>query len=436
MTRTTAALLPLLLSAWYPGTPPALPPVTRPTGAAIGGVATTSAPIEASAPVTILASIDGFRPDYLDRGVTPTLKRLAIGGVLADMRSSFPSKTAPQHWTLVTGLRPDRHGVVANNMEDPSRPGETYTINSDDPFWWSEGEPLWVTAHKAGMRTAAMYWPGSTVGVGGIRSKDWPNETIGGVRPDDWQSFSLQMPETNRVDTVIDWLRRPAATRPRLVTLYFDSIDSAGHLHGPDAPEMAQALAKIDGVIARLMAGLAGFGQPANIVIVSDHGMTAVSRDRLVAFDDLLGTGSYRLLDTGAFATVAPNPGQEARVVAILSRPHPHMACWTPDRIPARYLYGRNPRVAAVTCMAAKGWQIRRNRAAANRDGGGDHGFDPFDPEMRAIFIAHGPAFAAGKRLATCENVDVAPLVRRLIGLPADPGLDGTDRTFRGVLAR
>ena len=118
---------------------------------------------EARAPVTILVSIDGFRPDYLDRGITPTLNALAAAGISASMRPSYPSKTFPNHWTLVTGLRPDRTGIVANKMLDASRPGETFTMASDDPFWWNAAEPIWVTAERAGIRTATGFWPGSNV---------------------------------------------------------------------------------------------------------------------------------------------------------------------------------------------------------------------------------------------------------------------------------
>ena len=78
------------------------------------GEAVASAAIEQRDPVTILIAIDGFHPSYLDRGLTPTLSRLAADGVTAPMRPSFPSKTFPNHWTLVTGLVPDHHGIFAN----------------------------------------------------------------------------------------------------------------------------------------------------------------------------------------------------------------------------------------------------------------------------------------------------------------------------------
>ena len=385
---------------------------------------------ETRAPVTILVSIDGFRPDYLDRGVTPVLGRLAADGVRASMRPSFPTKTAPNHWTLVTGLRPDRNGVVANNMEDPRRPGEVFTMSSDDPFWWSEAEPIWVTAERAGVPTATMFWPGSTTAIGGVRSRDWPNTITGGTRPSAWQAYYMHLPERSRVDTLIDWLRRPLPRRPRFLTLYLESLDTAGHIHGPDAAETTRTVGEVDRTIGYLVQELAALGQPANLVIVSDHGMRAVSRRQLVAFDTLLPPASYKLLDDGAFASVSPAPGREAEVARVLTRPHPHMRCWRRGEVPARYAYGRNPRVAAVVCVAQPGWQIRRTPADAKRDGGGDHGFDPADPEMRALFIGHGPAFRPGVTLAPFDNVAVAPLLRDLIGLPQGEGLDGTSAPF------
>ena len=135
--KTAATFLGVMLATAvsgcaYPYTPPALAPITAPVPRTTAAAVPVS---EARAPVTILVSIYGFRPDYLDRGVTPNLNRLRAGGVFASMRPSFPSITFPNHWTLVTGLRPDRSGIVGNKMEDPARPGETFTMASDDPFW-------------------------------------------------------------------------------------------------------------------------------------------------------------------------------------------------------------------------------------------------------------------------------------------------------------
>ncbi|MBM3928797.1 MAG: alkaline phosphatase family protein, partial [Sphingomonadales bacterium] len=193
----------------------------------LGACATTrppavSAPAPSTAevrtPVTILVSIDGFRPDYLDRGITPNLSRLAADGVRAAMRPSFPSKTFPNHWAIVTGLRPDRNGIVSNTMEDPTGTREKFTMATDDPWWWNAAPPLWVDADAAGIRSAAMFWPGSSVAFGGTRQPDWPHDVDGGTRPDDWIPYGQAVDDHQRVDTVIDWLRRPSANRPAFVT--------------------------------------------------------------------------------------------------------------------------------------------------------------------------------------------------------------------------
>jgi len=444
MRKLIGGVMALALGACaYPYTPPALAPIDRPAPAAAGvalptaqaASATATAPVADDAPVTILVSIDGFRPDYLDRGVTPALGALAAGGVTARMRPAFPSKTFPNHWTLVTGLVPDRHGIVANTMEDPTRPGETFTMTTDDPFWWNAAEPIWVTAERAGIRTATMFWPGANVGWGGTRATAWPHDISGATRPQDWAQFNQALTSDQRVDAVIDWLRRPAATRPRFVTLYFDQVDTAGHRFGPDAAQTTAAVAEADRSIARLVAGLRELGRRANLVIVADHGMAAVSLARTIALDRIAAPADYRVEEVGPYAGLYPVAGHEAALAKALLRPHPHLDCWRKGEIPARFHYGRNPRVPPFFCLAETGWTIARTMPTSTNDAGA-HGYDNEDPTMRALFVANGPSFAAGRRIADFDNVDVAPLLRDLLGLPAGRGLDGDDAPFRAVLTR
>lgn len=394
-------------------------PVTGPPPAPAAAL-----PAEARGPVTILVSIDGFKPDYLTRGVTPNLNALAAAGISAPMRPSFPSITFPNHYTLVTGLRPDRHGIVGNRMEDARRPGETFTMQSDSPFWWTEAEPIWITAEKAGIRTATMFWPGSNV-------------DFGGVRPSDWQLYAHDISDRQRVDGIIDWLRRPSDTRPQFLTLYFDAVDSAGHKYGPDAPETTATVARIDQAIGRLREGLAKLGQPANLVIVADHGMAATSAERVVRVDQWLPAGSFTAITDGPYIGLTPAAGHEAKVRAILLRPHDHVACWAKADLPARLHYGANPRVPPFVCLAETGWlALTRAPSADHPPGGGAHGFDVASPDMAALFIASGPAIKPVGVLPGFDNVAVAPLLRDLIGLPAGQGLDGDDAPFGKALVR
>ena len=419
-----AALLALAGCA-YPYTPPALPAATAPPPAAVG---------EQRAPVTILISIDGFRTDYLSRGLTPRLSALAQAGVTGPMLPAFPSKTFPNHWTLVTGLVPDRHGIVANKMEDAGRPGETFTMATDDPFWWNTAEPIWVTAERAGIRTGTVSWPGSNVAWGGTLTKGQNHDQpVGGIRPRDWAQFNIALAGGQRVDTVIDWLRRPAATRPRFVTLYFDTVDTAGHEGGPDSPQVNAALGEVDGWIGQLVDGLTGLGQPANLVIVADHGMAATSSARTIALDQVANPADYRVLETGPYASFYPVPGHAAALARALGRPHPHMTCWPKAAIPARFRYGTNPRIPPWFCLAEIGW-ITVKTAPTKAESGGNHGYDNAAVEMRALFIGSGPVFRAGVKLRPFPNTDVAPLLRDVLGLPVGAGLDGDDAPFRGTL--
>ena len=406
-----------------------------PSSSEVPGKAPASAPrvvAEVRAPVTILISIDGFRPDYLQRGVTPTLSRLAAGGVQAAMRPSFPSKTFPNHYAMVTGLRPDRNGIVANTMEDARRPGETFTMASDDPFWWNEATPIWVEAEKAGIRTATMFWPGANVAVGGTRTG---RNTAGGTRPHDWQQFNQAISATQRVNAVLDWLRRPAAIRPQLMTLYFDTVDTAGHEFGPDDARTTAAIGDVDQAIAMLVAGLAAQGQPANLVIVADHGMAATSDTRVELLSSIANAADYRVVESGPYAALAAVPGHAEALERRLLGRHAHSECWRKSEIPARFHYGRNPRVPAYLCLADTGWLLE-TKAPEKPFSGGTHGYDNADPAMAALFIAHGPAFASGQTLPAFDNVAVHALLRDLIGLPPLTGLDGDDAPFRSVLRR
>jgi predicted AlkP superfamily pyrophosphatase or phosphodiesterase len=406
------------------GAPPALGQPAAPPlpPAASSPVAAPAAPAEAKPPVTILVSIDGFRADYLTRGVTPNLSALAAAGISAAMRPSFPSITFPNHYTIVTGLRPDRSGIVGNRMEDARRPGEVFTMQSDAPFWWTEGEPIWVTAERAGIQTATMFWPGSNV--------DWK-----GVRPHDWVQFNGAISDRQRIDGVIDWLRRPAANRPRLITVYFDEVDHAGHDFGPDAPETTRAVATVDAAIGRLRDGLAELGQPANLVIVADHGMAATSAERVVQLDRLLPKDSFTAIADGPYVGLTPAPGKTARIEKLLLRQHDHFACWRKAELPERLHYGHNDRVPPIVCLAETGWMVLTRPQPADRPvHGGAHGYDNAVPEMRALFLAAGPAIRPLGTLPDFDNVDVAPLLRDLIGLPQDTTLDGNDAPFRAAL--
>ena len=379
----------------------------------------------------MLVSIDGFRPQFLTRGLTPTLAALARDGVVAPegMRASFPTLTFPNHYTLVTGLRPDRHGIVANTFEDPERPGERFRYTSADSnadgSWWSGGEPIWVSAGKAGLRSATLFWPGSEA-------------RIGGRRPDRWAHFDDAFPPERRVDMVLDWMALPREKRPDLVTLYFDQLDHDAHHDGPDSATVDADLRRLDAAIARLIAGLKRqkLWARTNLVLVADHGQAPASRDRVVFIDDWgLPAGAVRQIGGGPFGQYALDGPDADAAERIMVAPHPHVRCWRRRETPAALHYGANPRVARVVCLADMGWEVSNRETAARiaHFSVGEHGWDPAEPLMHALFLAHGPAFRRGYSQPTFENVDIQPLLARLLGVSAPSG-DGSLAALAGAL--
>ncbi|MFM7377679.1 MAG: ectonucleotide pyrophosphatase/phosphodiesterase [Erythrobacter sp.] len=381
---------------------------------------------EAPRPVTVLVGIDGFRADYLERGHTPRLAAMAKVGASGPMRPSFPTKTFPNHFALVTGYRPDRNGIVGNSMIDPRRPGVMFSLGNAsqalDPFWWDEAEPVWITAEKAGLRTATMFWPGSEVATQGRR-------------PSDWMRFDQNVTNVQRVNTLIDWLRRPASIRPAFATIYFDTVDTIGHRFGPDSAEVNEALAEVDARIGELVDGAKALGVAVNWVIVADHGMRATDEGRVIQLDDLIDRASIVAVETGPYAAIEPAVGTDERVGQALLKPHAHMVCERKEDLPPRLHYGRNPRIAAIICIAEAGWTILSGPPAYPVTGGA-HGYDNADPEMLALFIASGPAFAKGETLPVFDNVAVAALLRAVLVLPQDPLADGKLEDVKAALRR
>lgn len=356
----------------------------------------------------VLISIDGFRPDYLGQGATPVMDGLVADGAFGPMRPSFPSVTFPNHYTVVTGLHPDHHGIVGNRFTD-SRLG-VFTMASKESGFWDQAEPIWVSAEKAGVRTGTLFWPGSEV-------------EIDGVRPSRWLPFDQSMPGDARVDRVLAWLDLPADQRPKFETLYFDIVDTAGHRHGPAAPETRAAVAAVDASLGRLVEGLKAKGlyERTLLVLVSDHGMAATSPDRVVWIDEIIDPKALEIGYGGAVLTADPAPGREAEVQQKLIGRHPHMECWNKADVPARLVYGSNPRVARIVCLVETGWLTATRDRPVTRSGGA-HGYDNQAPEMQALFIAHGPGVIPGRRLTDLDSVDVQPFLARMLGIAAPQG--------------
>jgi len=377
----------------------------------------------------VLVSLDGFRYDYARKYNAQNLLALAARGASAPggMIPSYPSVTFPNHYTIVTGLYPEHHGIVANTFSDPARKDSyTYTDpNAVRDGSWYGGTPLWVLAEKQGMRAACLFWPGSEA-------------EIQGKRPSYYLHYDGSFPDEKRVDRVLAWLRLPPELRPHFITLYYVNVDYAGHKHSPDSPEVAEAVAHVDTMIGRLATGLASLHLPVDLMVVSDHGEAAAQKEwtYLDKFTDLT-----HFQVAGNVVTTLLYPDSEAaaeKAYEDLRGASDKFQVYRRANTPAHLHYDANPRSGDPIVVATGPSYIRAHEALSFGDphntDPGQHGYDPsLVPDMKAIFFAAGPDIRAGVAVEPFENVNIYPLITAILGLRAG-SVDGRLSVLRGIL--
>ena len=378
--------------------------------------------------VTILISMDGFRHDYLSHCETPHFDQFIKEGVSAEaLIPAFPTKTFPNHYTLVTGLYPAQHGIITNVMYDTLWK-ETFRIgagsHSTREGKWFEGEPIWVTAEKQDKKAATFFWPGS-------------DAEIQGVRPTYRKVFDPSIPYEARIKQVLAWLQMSKEMRPSLITLYFGQPDKEGHRYGPLTNQVREAVEEMDQYLGMLMNGIRKLAMlsQVNVLIVSDHGMAEISPERCIFLDDYIDIETIDLINWGPFADFFPKT-PVSHVLEKLQGAHPRLKAWHKDSLPEAWQYGKHRRIPPILLTTDAGWMIttkylHRSRVPAHR--GGTHGYDPSNSDMWTIFLARGPAFRAGEKMPPVENIHIYSLLCRLLDI--QPSVNAGDvSVFSSVL--
>ena len=378
-----------------------------------------------SAHYVVLVSLDGFRWDYARRLNAIHLLALGKQGVWAPegMLPSFPSLTFPNHFSIVTGLYPEHHGLVENSFYDPASKAR-YAINDPaavtDGAWYS-GTPLWSLAESQGMRTACFFWPGSEA-------------KIAGFRPTYYLHFDNKVDDNARIRQVLAWLNLPPAERPHFITLYYSEPDHEGHEYGPEATETKAAVAKVDKLVGKLKEGLEATGLPIDLVVVSDHGMAKVQGGwiTLDQFADLTG------FETSGSLLYPKADEDAARVYDQLKKVSSQFVVYRRKDSPVELHYRDNPRVGDPVVIATGPFIIRAHGPPEGKVESappvGMHGYDPRAmPEMKASFFAAGPDILPGRTVRPFENVNLYPWLAHLLGLNA-PKSDGSLNILAGTL--
>jgi predicted AlkP superfamily pyrophosphatase or phosphodiesterase len=370
-------------------------------------------------PYVILISFDGFRWDYVNRNISTHFDYIKENGVSAkSLRSCFPTKTFPNHISIVTGMYPEHHGIISNGFWD-YRNNKHFSMSDTNTVReasWYKGEAFWETAERQGIITASFFWPGSDI-------------NLSYRHPTYYYNYDGKIPYRQRVDGVIKWLKLPYNERPHFITSYFNATDTQGHKYGPNSPETNFAISQLDSIIGYFFEELKEINlfDSTNIIVVSDHGMTDISIDKTINIEKILEGYDYKQNDNGPFMLIEPEKDSES-IFEKLKENEDHYKVYKREDVPEYFHFSDNPLIPEIVLIAEIGWSLETNKSFDNMkkwNSKGNHGYDNYWMDMNGIFYAVGPAFKKNYQVGTVNNIDIYPLLCKIFGILPNTLIDG-----------
>lgn len=392
---------------------------------------TTNSKTSLEKPYVILISLDGFRWDYVEKYKPPHLTNFIKNGIKSEsLLPSFPSKTFPNHYTIVTGMYPDKHGILGNTFYNYDKEViydyKNEAMVADGTFYG--GSPIWVQADKANMVSASYFFVASEA-------------KIQGVRPTYYYKYDGNIKNEVRVDQAINWLKLPEKERPHIITLYFSDMDNVGHKFGPNNDEeIKQTLFNLDQNLGSLFNGVQASELPVNILIVSDHGMTNVPMSNFIAEEDIKNDSLYSYVNNGTIVNI--HPKKDIAIDSIIQYLKPkenHFKVYKTADTPGFEYVPKNKNWGAVQVLPDFVYCfLPTNSIETMKQDSivsiGLHGYDPKYKDMQGIFYASGPAFKNAYEIPSIKNIHIYPLMCHILGLEIPKDIDGDLNEIKSIL--
>ncbi|MBE0364233.1 hypothetical protein PULV_a1829 [Pseudoalteromonas ulvae UL12] len=380
-------------------------------------------PQAATSPSVVLLSIDGFRWDYIEKHQANHIAHIAKQGVRAkQLTPVYPTKTFPNHLSIITGLLPVNHGIVDNSFCDKTRQQCYKMGDGGKDSSWLSGIPLWNLATLQGVKSATYFWPES-------------DALFNGVKPDYYYHYSKHSDYQARIDQMIFWLKLPPAQRPGFIAGYFSLVDTQGHEFGPDAKETFLAVQKVDQLVGQLAKRIASeVNHPVTLILVSDHGMSAIEPNKSIAIASLgINETDFMIKNSGTRVQLYQKPDSQADLTEVKKQlQNKAMGRFTvlSEDVLAQRGYVKSVRIADII--------IETTAPSTFSDHGqsdylGTHGF-AYTQDMAGLFVAQGPMLKQGFEFETASNLDIYPLVAHLLGLKLLGPIDGTDALKKAIV--
>jgi predicted AlkP superfamily pyrophosphatase or phosphodiesterase len=376
----------------------------------------------------ILLSIDGFSHNYLTQYKPKHLLSMAKQGVMADgMSPIFPSKTFPNHLSIVTGMYPAKHGIAHNKFYNRNLKQEYRLGAGKDNSAWLSATPIWTAVEQKGLKSAIYFWPESETRVNGLL-------------PSNYVPYKHSEPNINRIDQIVNWLKLPLKERPNFIAGYFSTIDDAGHRYGPDSLEIAEAIKNIDTLIGTLIKRIATeTASTPNIIIVSDHGMTPIDKNQVINWKSLLSNYSQLNIINGQTQLYIYEEDQETLndVRSHLSNVSSKHQFEIKDKTDYPDHWHFNVNNAVVPDMVINAFPPTIFVDKKSHIGSATHGYDAKNNvSLSAIFIAQGPDLKNNLLIDSFENIHVYSLLEKLLGLSLSTNVDSDANVLSNIIKR
>ncbi|MFD1622734.1 alkaline phosphatase family protein [Thalassotalea marina] len=370
----------------------------------------------------ILISIDGFAHKYLTMYKPPFISSLSKDGVISDgLKPVYPSKTFPNHISIVTGKYPAEHGIVHNKFYH-RKLQENYKLGAGaNDNRWLTAEPIWTIAEKHGIKTGVYFWPESEAKVSGIY-------------PSYYFQYKHNTPNKDRLDKLVEWLKLPEPERPNLVITYFSTVDSAGHKYGTTSVELQNAIKELDALLASFFHRIEQETDlTPNILLVSDHGMVDIDSNVSILTKTLLQPFPQLRIVNGETQLYIyesnKNTLEQVKTHLTSVENSNHYKVYLAKDFPKHWQFG--DKKAGIPDMIVEAippsvfvkpdFQVGKGKLHK-----GTHGFDALgNNDLDAIFIAKGPNINKGIVLPKFQNILVFDLMVTLLELEREitPGL-------------
>ncbi len=416
--------------------------------------------------IVVLISLDGLANFYLDdpKAEMPNLRALATQGARAkSMLAVIPTVTWPNHTTLVTGVTPRFHGVVANNYFD--RESRSVVTLIQDPVFDKEQivkvPTIYDLAKQAGLTTAAVHWPATRNAknldwqVPATRSMDMQRQFTtpslikeceqNGIYIVDSKIKERQPSEQSDALSIAIFNLIVKTHRPQLALLHIGNIDHTQHEHGPRSRQAYAAIKTQDAQLGAIWRDLQrDFPGKATLFVVSDHGFSA--NEHSIPTHSMLrklrldvgkkGPQPVELLTQGGSLMVyIMDRGHVAEIGSKIAKAYLKQKGVTRVLTPAQFHANglatpdEDSHAPDLIVLAGKGYffgdtsagQIPRSEKAETH---GSHGHDPLVPDLHAMFVAWGVGIKSGSRAGDIKNTDVAPTIARILQIQM-PNVEG-----------